>query len=317
MDSEDKGNIGVCKAKLATIELLGFKFREQPLSDYGIDAHIEVRHGKEYPTGKLIAAQIKTDKSDCFETKNHYNFNSDYKHLNYWLNHSLPVIIVHYDSKNDILNWVHLIEDKIIKNEHSWSIKIPKNNIFNESCKDKLAKIAENVDIQTRKYNILQESLVLMEHLAQGNKVCIEFQDWINKSLSIRALKINIYNQKEEIIDSVEWPFDVFPNDLEKGLSKMFPWANIEDDIDEDKLHDDLINEFMAEWGYKDYEYVDWNYFEEWKKHKIDSMPKIRPYENVSNEADLYKLNLTLNDLGESFLELNKYFNSFDEFIRC
>ena len=268
LDSEDKGNIGVCKAKLATIELLGFKFREQPLSDYGIDAHIEVRHGKEYPTGKLIAAQIKTDKSDCFETKNHYNFNSDYKHLNYWLNHSLPVIIVHYDSKNDILNWVHLIEDKIIKNEHSWSIKIPKNNIFNESCKDKLAKIAENVDIQTRKYNILQESLVLMEHLAQGNKVCIEFQDWINKSLSIRALKINIYNQKEEIIDSVEWPFDVFPNDLEKGLSKMFPWANIEDDIDEDKLHDDLINEFMAEWGYKDYEYVDWNYFEEWKKHK-------------------------------------------------
>ena len=182
---------------------------------------------------------------------------------------------------------------------------------------DATAEIAENVDIQTRKYNILQESLVLMEHLAQGNKVCIEFQDWINKSLSIRALKINIYNQKEEIIDSVEWPFDVFPNDLEKGLSKMFPWANIEDDIDEDKLHDDLINEFMAEWGYKDYEYVDWNYFEEWKKHKIDSMPKIRPYENVSNEADLYKLNLTLNDLGESFLELNKYFNSFDEFIRC
>ena len=315
MDSEDKGRIGICNTEIAVRSLLGFKFREQPTSDYGIDAHIEIRHEEDYPTGKLIAVQIKTDKSSCFEAKDHYSFNFDYKHLNYWLNHSLPVIIVHYDSKKDILNWVHLTEDKITKNECSWSIKIPKNNILDRSCKYELIKIAENINIQTRKYNILQESLVLMEHLARGNKVCIEFQDWINKTLSIRALKINIYNQKKEIIDSVEWPFDVFPNDLEKGLSKMFPWANIENNIDEDELYDNLKSEYIDTWGIREEEDLSYTDFREWYHEKLESMPKFYPYMNVSDEVDLYKLNLTLNDLGESFLELNKYFNSFDEFI--
>lgn len=315
MDSEDKGNIGVCKAKLATIELLGFKFREQPTSDYGIDAHIEIRHGEDYPTGKLIAVQIKTDKSDCSEAKDHYNFNSDYKHLNYWLKHSLPVLIIHYDTEKDVLNWVHLTDDIITRNESSWSIKIPKSNILNESCKQKLVKIAENIDIQTRKYNILQESFVLMENISLGNKVCIEYQDWINKSLSIRALKINIYNQDEEMIDSVEWPFDIFPNDLERGLSKMFPWANIENDVDEDELYDNLKSEYMDTWGIREEEDLRLTDFREWYHKRIKSMPKLYPYMNVSDEVDLYKLNLTLNELGESFLELNKYFNSFDEFI--
>lgn len=315
MDTEDKGNIGEYNTALATINLLGFKYRGQPKSDYGVDGHIEIRHNEDYPTGRLIGVQVKTDKSDCKEAKDHYNFNSDYKHLIYWLNHSLPIIIVHYDSKKNILNWVHLTEDKVTKNNNSWSIKIPKNKILNETSKDELIKIAENVNIQARKYNILQESLVLMEHLDSGNKVCIEFQDWINKTFSIRALKINIYSQNEELIDSVEWPFDVFPNNLEEGLSKMFPWANIEDDTNEDDLYDELKYEYMREWGIRDEDYLGIE-FKEWYEERIDSMPKIRPHTNESNEGDLYKLNLTLNELGKSFLELNKYFNSFDEFIR-
>lgn len=315
MTTENKGNLGVNKTETAILEL-GFLFRQQFQSDYGIDAHVEIRDGEDYPTGKLIALQIKTDKSNCTEAEDHYNFNSDYQHLYYWLNHSLPVLIIHYDTKTKKLNWVQLTEDKITRNKNSWSIKIPKNKTLDESSKKELKKIAENIDIQTRKYNILQESLVLMEHLANGNKVCIEFQDWINKSLSIRALKINIYNQNEEIIDSVEWPFDVFPNDLEKGLSKMFPWANIENDIDEDELYDNLKSEYMDTWGIREEEDLSYTDFREWYHEKLESMPKFYPYMNVSNEADLYKLNLTLNDLGESFLELNKYFNSFDEFIR-
>lgn len=127
MDSEDKGNIGIDKLSIA-IRTMGYKFRRQLESDYGIDAHIEIRENEQYPTGKLIGVQVKTDKSDCTEAKDHYNFNSDYEHLNYWLNHSLPVIIVHYDIEKDILNWVQVKEDKITRNKKSWSIKIPKSN---------------------------------------------------------------------------------------------------------------------------------------------------------------------------------------------
>ena len=314
MDSEDKGNIGIDKLSIA-IRSIGYKFRRQFESDYGIDAHIEIRIGESYPTGKLIGVQVKVDKSDCTEAEEHYNFTSDYTHLNYWLNHSLPVIIVHYDTEKEILNWTHVTEDNITRNEKSWSIKIPKRNIINDSCKYELTKIAENIDIQTRKYNILQESLVLMENIQRGNKVCIEFQDWINKSLSIRALNINIYSD-DELIESVEWPFDVFPNDIEKGLEKMFPWAHFENDFSKDDEDEDLIYEYMSEWGYMDEKYIDWEDYSEWKERRLASIGNLRPYKNESGEVDLYKIRLTLNDLGESFLRLNQYLDSMNEFIR-
>lgn len=314
MDSDDKGNIGIDELSSA-IRRIGYKFRRQFESDYGIDAHIEIREAGQYPTGKLIGVQVKADKSDCTETEKHYNFTSDYTHLNYWLNHSLPVIIVHYDTQKDILNWVHVVEDKIVRNEKSWSIKIPKRNIINASCKYELAKIAENVDIQTRKYNILQESLVLMENIQRGNKVCIEFQDWINKSLSIRALNINIYSD-DKLIESVEWPFDVFPNDIEKGLKKMFPWAIFENDFSEDDEDDELKYEYMNELGLREEAYIDWDDYMKWKDHRLSYIGNLRPYKNVANEVDFYRIRVDLNELGKSFLRLNEYLDSMNEFIR-
>ena len=78
-----------------------------------------------------------------------------------------------------------------------------------------------------------------MKNIQAGNKVCIEYQDWINKSLAIRALRINVYSNETEILESIEWPFDVFPNDLEKGLKNMFPWATFENDFTEDDEDDE------------------------------------------------------------------------------
>lgn len=46
---------------------LGYIFREQPISDTGIDAHIEIVHDN-VVTGKLIAAQIKSGVSWFQET---------------------------------------------------------------------------------------------------------------------------------------------------------------------------------------------------------------------------------------------------------
>ena len=47
MDSEDKGNIGIDKLSIA-IRTMGYKFRRQLESDYGIDAHIEIRENEQY-----------------------------------------------------------------------------------------------------------------------------------------------------------------------------------------------------------------------------------------------------------------------------
>src|SRR5690242_6276571 len=42
---------------------LGWIFREQPVADVGIDAHIEQVDGSGFPTGKLVGAQIKSGAS--------------------------------------------------------------------------------------------------------------------------------------------------------------------------------------------------------------------------------------------------------------
>ena len=54
--------IGVSKVQLIVYEKLNWIFREQPIDDYGIDAHIELKDDN-YATGKLIAVQIKSGES--------------------------------------------------------------------------------------------------------------------------------------------------------------------------------------------------------------------------------------------------------------
>lgn len=68
-------------------------YREQSIGDYGIDAIIESKNDK-YLSGKMIAVQIKSGDSYFKEQKdNCVIYGGDIKHY-YWLNHSLPVIIV-------------------------------------------------------------------------------------------------------------------------------------------------------------------------------------------------------------------------------
>lgn len=55
------GRIGVAGTQLL-FKRLGWIFREQPIEDYGIDAHVEVVENNT-PTGTLIALQIKSGKS--------------------------------------------------------------------------------------------------------------------------------------------------------------------------------------------------------------------------------------------------------------
>ena len=82
------------------VSQLGLIFREQPTDDYGIDAQIET-FDKDYASGKLIAVQIKSGDSFFNELKDDkIIFRGEKKHYDYWINHSLPVIIVLYIPKN-------------------------------------------------------------------------------------------------------------------------------------------------------------------------------------------------------------------------
>lgn len=104
---------------------LGYIFREQPISDTGIDAHIEIVHNH-IATGKLIAAQIKSGMSWFNEmTETGAVFRGDDDHLNYWTSHSLPVIVILYNPEDDVAYWEIVSDEKVSKTPKGWKIEIP------------------------------------------------------------------------------------------------------------------------------------------------------------------------------------------------
>src|SRR3569833_667200 len=83
--------IGLNVVERIVIDDLGWIFREQPIADMGIDAHLErVQDGK--PDGKLLALQIKTGLSHLNEKTKSYRYYGKLVHLDYWTGHSLPVV---------------------------------------------------------------------------------------------------------------------------------------------------------------------------------------------------------------------------------
>ena len=89
--------LGVATCTLIA-EQNGWIFREQPVGDIGIDAHIELveLNGK---SSQLLALQIKSGKSFFKEVKDNCIIFRDIneRQYNYWTNNTLPCILVLYN----------------------------------------------------------------------------------------------------------------------------------------------------------------------------------------------------------------------------
>ncbi|MDJ0412653.1 DUF4365 domain-containing protein [Rhodococcoides fascians] len=78
-----------------------FAFREQQTSDYGIDAHVEIKRAA-IATGRLVGLQIKGGDS-YFKEENSdgWKYRPSKRHVSYWLEHSLPVFLLLADLTTD------------------------------------------------------------------------------------------------------------------------------------------------------------------------------------------------------------------------
>ena len=139
-DQTDRIGISYCEN---IITKMGLIFREQPIRDYGIDAHIETVNPK-YASGKLVALQIKTGSSYFTETKNNsIVFRGELKHYEYWLRHSLPVILVLYNPETNECIWEHINSKTAKRTRTAWIIYVPRNNDLSKS-KSLIETIAEH-----------------------------------------------------------------------------------------------------------------------------------------------------------------------------
>lgn len=138
--------IGINAVEAVVVNEFRWIFREQPIADMGIDAHVElVEDGN--PTGKLMGLQIKTGRGNFHETKNAYVYYGDDVHLDYWTNHSLPVILVgHIPDTNETL-WIEVSENTIEPTKKGWKVSLPKTAALDTACRADLTKLFEALHV--------------------------------------------------------------------------------------------------------------------------------------------------------------------------
>ncbi|RST76176.1 DUF4365 domain-containing protein [Siminovitchia acidinfaciens] len=286
---------------------LGWIFREQPTDDYGIDAQIEIVD-ENLVTGKLIAVQIKTGES-YFTSSNEqeFTFRGKIEHLNYWSNHSLPVVLILCDPNENICYWTQVSEGSVEKTSiNYWKTPVPKRNILGTKASESLRRIAENKTVYEQRLNSLGLDRAWMKEIEAGNKLILESEEWVNKSSgrgSISLKVIDPWTEIEKII--VDWPIAFFPmQSYEDVFVKLFPWADIS--VDDEFYEEYDEQEFLLDYGVWDKEDGKYYTFGDWDEWK-NSLPKIRPFKVVSGEVAAYRLVLNLNDIGKAFLKLDSY----------
>jgi len=111
-------------------------------TDFGIDAYIDIVSSGGYVTGQTIGIQIKSGESFFkTKTKNGFTFYGELKHLNYYMNSQIPIVIIICDESKRKCYWGDFDGNKIEGTKTGWKLNIRSNNIFNESSKNKLLNL--------------------------------------------------------------------------------------------------------------------------------------------------------------------------------
>jgi hypothetical protein len=133
--------------------------------DFGIDAFIDIISEVGQLTGKTIALQIKTGLSYFNEnTQTGWIFRGQIEHLNYYLNHDIPVIIIIVNNDSEKAYWSVCDPNKTNKAGENWKMEIPSNQQFNITSKAELLKYISPV----------RDYVSQLEHFWELNKLLLE-----------------------------------------------------------------------------------------------------------------------------------------------
>lgn len=277
-------------------------------SDVGIDMEVEIVEDG-IPNGKLIAIQIKTGKSYFRRTKSgNVAFYPDPVHLDYWLKHCLPVLLVIDDPEENITLWQEVAPSRIIKSSKGNKIVIPAHQHLAIAEKETIADL-NKLPPFLEKVQRLSVHYDIMKRIDDGEKIVVELEDWVNKSIGKAYISVKSVDflGKEAVLMEGGYIFFSGVDDLDK----LFPWAefSLDDDFYEDQDEQDWIDNYAV------YDREDDCYrsatmtFKEYQ----DRLPAIRAIEMGSGEVHLYRLEMSLNEIGAAFVKLNAYLADDDE----
>ncbi len=288
MEGQLQGQRGVTAVAAAVLKM-GWIFRDQPVLDVGLDGHIEIVE-EGVAKGLLIGAQIKSGRSYVNDTNGvSFVLRGTSRHLDYWLHHALPVILVLHDPSDDTCYWGSVTSDTVQTTIKGWKISVPKHQRLDASSAERLKAVASTAKepYQRRLAQLVVEK-PLMDRIASGERLLLYVEEWVHKSSGRGSLTLFTETDEGEEDIVQNWPFVMFPGwEYPNILRHLFPWATLS--VDESY--------------YEDNEESDAAMFT-----RVDLyVPALRPYRVAFSEVAEYRLELELNDIGTAFLALEPY----------
>jgi Domain of unknown function (DUF4365) len=310
--SAKTASIGVTQTRLAVETTLGWLFREQPTEDYGIDAHAEIVDDEEMVRGRLLALQIKSGKSWFKEAgTGGWWFRPDAKHVQYWTNHSLPVVVVLYHPETERCHWQLVNQETLDKTPNGgWKLLVPEDHVLDENARRPLKEAAEG-DPYVLRIRDLQLARAWMEMLADGRRLVIDIEEWINKSSGRGSITLGVDN--EDGMDPAplaSWSVLLGLASYAAVVPRLFAWADVQlheetyDQADREQFEAECVTYHEGD----RFEIMD---YQDWEASR--ALDDLRPYTNVAGEVDLWRLELMLNDLGRAFLVVDRFANEGDQ----
>lgn len=285
----------------------GWVFREQPTDDYGIDAQAEIFDTGGSATGKLVALQIKSGRSAYFanEKPDGWTHYVDTKHAEYWLKHSLPVIVVLYDEIDGKAYWQQVTQATLEATPKNYKILVPRSQELGAISVGALREVAEG-DPYTVRLLRLQLALPWMELLRAGRRILLEADEWINKSSGrgeITIISVDDANEDRQVLGT--WMILASGWSYDDALPALVPWADV-------VLHEETYDEADYDAWEADCVTYDnegdrivYESYEDWKAGHLAA--GLRPYANSAGEVDSWRLELKLNQIGEAFIVVNGF----------
>lgn len=300
----ERQGIGHCQKVAAKKEWM---FREQPIDDIGIDAHMEIVE-KNGETKQLLALQIKSGKS-WFEESREGNIifrKINERQYNYWTTNSLPCIIVLYNPEDDLCIWQELTQATIKRTKEGdgkgYFIEIPKNQIFLDiESHSKLLDIT-NLPEHITNYNFLLSQKKFMQLIQSGISIKLHATEWIHKSSGRGTIELII--EDGESIEILNYPYWFPYTPYTEVFTRLFPWAEFTADENFfEEIDETMWKELHCFYDKEDDEWlVVGDTFEEYKR-------KLSPMRSLTHSGEVaeYMMELNLNDLGRAFLQVDEF----------
>jgi hypothetical protein len=149
---EQTGGAGVSEVS-AAFERLGWGVADNTRHDLGTDLFVAARDERLFDLGLVVGVQVKTGDSyfeqvarDAAGSVRGWWFrDDDHSHIDAWLAHGLPHLIVLHDLNTRISYWVHVTADVVVSTGKGAKVLVPITNTVDDEHRDALLGIAASI----------------------------------------------------------------------------------------------------------------------------------------------------------------------------